>query len=308
VKVEILPDKEFDARFEADSTLDTTRLAGKVTTLKALGQLPPNVDLAKEEHDEEQGVLGFYDPRTKQIAVRGYDATPFARYVLVHELTHALQDQYFDLSRLPTSNDDVGLAVSTIYEGDAERTMSNYLSTLTPLEQDAIQREANKRDIDLYSQQFYLSVGQFPYVIGPEFVNALLANGGQGALDAASRQPPMSTAEILQPVRYLVGPKPVAVAPPPADGTVVDQGVLGEFELVFVLADAVDPGLAIAAAREWNGNHYVSWQSGGRSCIRARFATLDGGAALAEGLQAWARLQPSASVTGTNPVTVTSCA
>ena len=45
--------------------------------------------------------LAFYDPRTQDVYVRGTDTTaPATRVTLAHELTHALQDQHFDLRAL----------------------------------------------------------------------------------------------------------------------------------------------------------------------------------------------------------------
>jgi len=41
---------------------------------------------------------------TKRVEVRGADLTVGRRVTIVHELTHALQDQYFDLSRQDESD------------------------------------------------------------------------------------------------------------------------------------------------------------------------------------------------------------
>jgi len=69
------------------------------------------------------GVVGFYDPETKQLVVRGTDTTPFTRRVLAHELTHALDDQHFDLNRqqLDKADDETGFGFSALVEGNARR-------------------------------------------------------------------------------------------------------------------------------------------------------------------------------------------
>ena len=82
-------------------------------------------------------VAGFYDPDTKRmILVSGAidtgvwdDAAEFlmqrdlmGEMVLAHELTHALQDQHFDLSGQLDAlkdNDDRALALKSVAEGDA---------------------------------------------------------------------------------------------------------------------------------------------------------------------------------------------
>src|SRR5437588_512232 len=69
------------------------------------------------------GVAGFYDPTSKTLVVRGEKPTPYVRQVLVHELTHALQDQYFSINRpdLDRADDERGDGLLGLSEGDAVR-------------------------------------------------------------------------------------------------------------------------------------------------------------------------------------------
>ena len=61
------------------------------------------------------------------------------RVTLVHELTHALQDQHFDLTKLDdaveTSGED--FALTALVEGDATSVEDDYLFSLPQAEQDA---------------------------------------------------------------------------------------------------------------------------------------------------------------------------
>src|SRR5207237_2371699 len=118
--------------------------------------------------------LGFYDPVTKKLYVRGVGGTPYARYVMVHELTHALQDQRFGIN-LAGKNDDQLLGAKAVLEGDAMRTEKAYLSTRTGAEADVIEKEAYHAGDDVYAgfgdEAFY----NFQYVIGKKFVDWLLA-------------------------------------------------------------------------------------------------------------------------------------
>ena len=46
-----------------------------------------------------EGVAGYYDPRTQRMRiVEGAAPGPLADMVLAHELTHALEDQRFELA------------------------------------------------------------------------------------------------------------------------------------------------------------------------------------------------------------------
>ena len=308
VKVTILKDAPFIERLDASSSPDVTDLHAEEATLRALRLLPDDVDVAQERKRDLERVLGFYDPATKELYVKGVGTTPYARYVLVHELTHALQDQQFDLSRLRADNNDAALAARAVVEGDAQRTMRSYLSTLTVIEQDAIEREARGRQDDIYNQAYYTSFDNFPYVVGMAWNDAVRGTRGQAALDAAFRSYPQSTAEIMHPDRYLAGVGPIAVSPPPADGPIVDQGVVGEYQLVYLLARVIDDHDAFAIAQAWGGSRFVTWNSGNRSCTRVRFTMLGPGAdrVLAQALGAWAATA-DAHVEGSGPVTLTAC-
>ena len=46
------------------------------------------------------GTLAFYDPIDERVRVRGTELSVGLEVTLVHELTHALQDQHFDVERL----------------------------------------------------------------------------------------------------------------------------------------------------------------------------------------------------------------
>ena len=58
------------------------------------------------------GTLAFYDPVSERVRVRGTEMTVGLEVTLVHELTHALQDQHFDLERLYDDQLDNGAATA----------------------------------------------------------------------------------------------------------------------------------------------------------------------------------------------------
>src|SRR4029450_13203201 len=95
---------------------------------------------------QAESVLGFYVPgrrppkgRLYVRSNRGLD--PYAKIILAHELTHAVTDQRFDLTRADrlaagTGNEDELAAYSALVEGDATLLMQRYLAErLTPAEQ-----------------------------------------------------------------------------------------------------------------------------------------------------------------------------
>src|SRR5262249_28019222 len=156
-------------------------------------------------------------------------------YVLVHELTHALQDQSFDLGQLDAStrtDDETQLTVQAVIEGDAERVADDYYdrqSTSWQDQGDSAQGAGQPSDtpiVDVYKA--------LPYVFGEDFVMGLYDKGGNAAVDDAFRSPPTTSAQLLHPADWLAGTKPAPVAPdrpatPPGD--LADVGSLGQLGL-----------------------------------------------------------------------------
>jgi hypothetical protein len=313
VKAQLLSDAAFDARLQALGTgrLDIGQLAGHIATAEALGLLPTNFDATKTPDPTTAGVLGFYDPATKVLAVRGDYASVYVRKTLVHELTHALQDQHFGIGPLlSASSDDAALARRSLVEGDAHRIEENWVSTLSIQEQDLLERQARQAGDEEFPTAFDVGFDNFPYVVGSMFTQSLLDKGGQSALDGAFSRPPQSTKQIIDPSRYLAGDNPIAVSAPPADGQVIDQGTLGEFELIYVLGEVIPSNEAVVLASDWGGSRFVTWRGATGPCVRARFVTesLGGAQAMQAALQAWASSAPGRSATGINPITLTACA
>src|SRR5215475_8447282 len=102
-----------------------------------LGLLTRGVDLrANLLSFYSSKTLAFYDSRAKKVVLRegahGYSDTPVLgevdEKVIVHELTHALQDQHFSVgSKLRAlDNGDKALALRSIAEGDAVLTEYAY--------------------------------------------------------------------------------------------------------------------------------------------------------------------------------------
>src|SRR5262249_35933455 len=95
--------------------------------LKVLGLLPKDLDFEKLQLDllmEQVG--GFYDPWGKQLYVADWLPLDMQKPALAHEITHALQDQHFNLQKFVQAVHDQGdrqLARGALVEGDATGVM-----------------------------------------------------------------------------------------------------------------------------------------------------------------------------------------
>ncbi|MEY2475044.1 MAG: hypothetical protein QOG87_359 [Actinomycetota bacterium] len=315
VNVELLDDKAFVKRLRGDGEQDVQALAEAEDFFRALHLIDGDVRLgAAVDSLLSSAVAGFYDPKRKALVVRGGEPTPSVRAVLAHELTHALQDQHFDLERpaLDERTDEAPQGFTGLVEGDAVRIQVRYFESLSEAEREAFIAEESAVTRPEGIPDVLVNLLLFPYQAGPPFVNAVLAAGGQPRLDAAFAAPPETSEQLLHPEVYLRGEKAKPVPGPRADGTVFDRGVVGEFGLLLLLADALEEGAAKAAAAGWGGDRYVAWRSSGRACVRARFV-MDTGidrVELEAALRRWARRHHDVTVAGSgdSPITLTSCA
>jgi len=156
-----------------------------------------------------------------------------------------------------------------------------------------------------------VALATFPYEAGPALVAAILADGGEARVDAALREPPTTSEQVLDPAAYLGGEGAAAVTPPPADGEVIDDGAYGVLALVLTLQEAVSDEDLGAAVRGWSGDAYVAWDDAARTCVRASFAMDSATDAdeLEAALSQWAGDHGDASVSAPGgQVGVTACA
>lgn len=283
VEVVLLDDAAFRARLTQEEPADTETdepepEAG--ATLQALGLIAPGTDLDAEVDKLTGGsVAGFYDAEADELVVRGDRATPLVRAVLVHELTHALQDQHFDLHRpeLDERDDESRLGFLGLVEGDANLVEEAYRDQLSDDDLADLEREETELYGDAASgaPEVLVVLLGFPYEIGPSFVRALRDARGVRGLNAAFERPPVSSEQLLHIRSYLGGDAPVAVTPPAARGTVVvDRGVLGELGLLLLLGMGGDRDFAevFPDVDQWGGDRYVTWREGAAACTAATIA------------------------------------
>lgn len=240
--------------------------------LSALGLIPEKMDLKKVYLDLLGEQIGaFYDQHTHELFT--FSEHPLSnaqnRVIMAHELTHALQDQHFDLLKLPLEakgNDDRTLAATALVEGDATVVMNQYL--LSNLSAAAVRDSltgALTSDVrQLAAAPRYLRESLlFPYLQGQIFVAAVSARGGREAVAKAFHDLPSSTGEILHPERYLAQPREQPVVVEMAVTTAlgmepVMDNVLGEFTLEQVLELWLkDKARATRLAGAWRGDRVL---------------------------------------------------
>ena len=186
--------------------------------LRAGGLIGANVDLAQAINATQAAdTLAFYDDDTKQIYVRGDGPfTVETRVTLAHELTHVLQDQYFNLGKLQKAAADSESgssdALTALIEGDATRIEQRYLSGLSAADQQTYARleataasQAGKSTKTL--PEVVDTYFNAPYIFGPQVIRVLEAQGGNAAINAALTGATPSTRMYLDPTAVSAAPK-----------------------------------------------------------------------------------------------------
>lgn len=245
VAVVALGADEFKARVLEEFESETESLETEGALLRAGGIVPADLDIVQSQLDLlGDGVLGFYDPVSGELVVRSDSAGPLVRSVIAHELTHALDDQHFDLDRpeLAERRDGSDWAFLALVEGSAKRVEAAYLAELSPADQEQLETDQLELALEQMDSMFStpLVLAQIlmsPYDYGASFVDQLVAAGGTARLDDAFGAPPVSSEQVLDPARF-DGDAPITIEQPPADGEIIDQGVLGELFTGFLLSES----------------------------------------------------------------------
>lgn len=320
-KVELLTSADFDGLLRGD--LEEEEHSGEdfddgasLGVLRALGLIDGDVALDAVLEDRLPDILGFYDTEAKVLYARGVSPTPYVKQVLVHELTHALDDQHFDLFR-PDLDDEASPAFDALVEGSATYVEGRWYESRPAEEQEAIDEEEaggsenipadveDQPELDVF-QEFTA----FPHVVGPMFVRAMVEQGGMARLNQAFTTAPTNTEQVIHPERFLAGEEERPVTRPRADGPVVQEGRLGELGLIQILDTAMSRSLALQAAAGWGNDGYVAWSNGAQTCVRATIVmdTTRDTTEVVNALRVWARTHGAATVQGTTAVTISRCA
>jgi hypothetical protein len=158
--------------------------------------------LAVQEQNRGTSVLGYYDPRNGTIVLvsEGGNATIQGESTLAHELTHALQDQRFNISQ-PAPTRETYNAHNGLHEGDAHYTQRQY-DTKCTVEWECLTQGGSQGG---GNQSFHVGIyilNYFPYSDGPGFVSFHRNRGDWDAVNAMYDDLPASTEQVIYPEKY----------------------------------------------------------------------------------------------------------
>jgi hypothetical protein len=290
-------ERYINEKFKDDA--DRIRFERSELVQKKFGLLPRQFDL----HDflikllAEQ-VAGYYDEKTRTMNLLDWNEPEMQRPVMAHELTHALQDQSYNLEKMSKHDEEIekrGLdnldelirtdeestCRSAVLEGQAMIVLLDYVlapddKSVAKMPQvvDMMQASMDKsRGSPIFDSAPLLLQEElaFPYRQGMKFIKELLVAGGKelaytGALDRI----PRTTREIMEPSEYLAGRRVPPLLLPDLgflkkDYEPFDAGAVGELDVNILLRIYADEKVAKKLTPEWRGgSYYAAGKKGAR--------------------------------------------
>jgi len=263
---------------EMDDEKNPAERYGETKSAEAFGLIPQGFDLDSFMVDllTEQ-IAGLYDPKNREFYIADWIPLEDQRMVMAHELTHALQDQHFQIEawvKAARPNDDAELAREAVLEGSAMAAMIDYLlkgtghkvEDLPDIDPSVFAGDLSKTPKLQQAPQFLKDALTFPYFAGLTFSASLLKLAGWNGVSAVFAKPPLSTQQIMHPSLYKLGRVPAVVTIPSleklltSDWAKIDENVMGEFGWKEILKQFLDDERASPVAAAWEGDRYVLYQ------------------------------------------------
>jgi hypothetical protein len=248
-----------DALRELDQELPPEKRAQAQALLKLLRLIPADADLRKllgQAFGTEVG--GYYVPRTGKLSVVGGAGGLLREVTLAHELTHALEDQHFDLDRDGTAGliDDRSVADAAVREGTATLVMVDYVileqtgqlkvpealrqRVLSALDDAAVPKSSG---LPRYIRDSLV----FPYPAGARLVDRVQQRGGWSAVNRLyGADAPVSSEQVMHPAKRHDPPVRVRIA---GERAAQAHGNFGEFDTRELLGKR--------AAAGWGGGEFA---------------------------------------------------
>ena len=219
-------------------------------------------------------VAGYYDPKAQQFYLADWIELEGQKPVMAHELTHALQDQHFNLKRFekwPKGDSDAELAAHALIEGDATLAMTLYMAR-NPLVALAFIRSLGSQE--MASEQFKQAPRAlresllFPYEEGSAWATQLYKRGGWEMVSQAFTKLPQSSEQILHADKYFSYEPPQKITLPDFKSVLgpawklIDVDVNGEWGCFLVLDEFLNNAVeSKEASAGWGGDRFALYQT-----------------------------------------------
>jgi len=219
-------------------------------------------------------VAGYYDPKAQQFYLADWIEFEGQKPVMAHELTHALQDQHFNLKRFenwPKGDSDAELAAHALIEGDATLAMTLYMAK-NPLVALAFIRSLGGDEATEQFKQAPRALREsllFPYEEGSAWATQVYKRGGWEMVSRAFTTLPQSSEQILHADKYFSYEAPQKLALPDFKSVLgptwkrIDYDVNGEWGNYLILDQFLnDATISKRASAGWGGDRFALYETG----------------------------------------------
>lgn len=313
VKRQILSREKFQQQFAGRGSEEEQRheqelIERSEIVMKKFGLLPPAFTLKGYAATEApKSLAAFYRFNDKTMYLLDWIPLASQKRIMAHELTHALQDQNFNLTNFMkrrrgasqadaptmslTGTDDserMG-AYRAVVEGQATLVECEYMldqsgmaPDLGPRFMDYLRNQMENREKPVYIHNAPRVLQEsiaFPYREGAIFeMEVLHKTGRKAAFAGVFARPPISTHEILQPDAYLAQKRAPEFAIPDLKLVLgsafepYDSGSMGEFDVQVMAEEFGRENDLYSVVPFWNGGGYVAVKKAG---LKGEITTAD---------------------------------
>lgn len=216
--------------------------------------------------------LGYYDPATDRIYVpiTGGD-TPELRATIVHELVHALDDQYVDLEEMLGADAEPSTEQSAINRMVIEGRATSIERAWRAENDVPVEIEDLPAALDDVPPAILIDLS-LPYELGSMYIDAV---GGAAESWDLLENPPATSDALLSPAPG----EPKAAPSPDANGSELERWDVGAYEVLTLLLgndlnpDPTTTATAFIAAGGWAGGEAVLSGDEADSCLNVSLVT-----------------------------------
>jgi hypothetical protein len=263
---------------QMDDEKDAKERYASMRSAEAFGLIPKGFDLENflVELLTEQ-IAGLYDPKAHEFYIADWIAPEDQRMVMSHELTHALEDQHFQIEpwvKAARPNDDAEMARESVLEGSAMAAMLDYmlrdkglkLRDLPDIDPGLFMGDLSQTPMLKKAPPFIKDSLMFPYFSGLTFSMTVLKTGGWDGFASVFAKPPANTQQIMHPEFYRAGKAaPVMKLELPEDfpgksWELLEENYMGEFGWKEILKQFLDEERAKTLAASWDGDIYATYE------------------------------------------------
>ena len=252
------------------------QIVNQQAAFKVLGMVPDTFHLADFfVRVLTEQIVGYYDAKTKVLYVVKDAPEETIGITVMHELVHALQDQYMNLDSLEhiSGDDDRAAAVQAVIEGQATYEQvyimaggTGNVAVQLPGGWETMRntiREAQRTQPVFSSAPMVIQETLlFPYINGADFIRRYKSrHKAQLPIDTF----PVSTKQLMHDSAYFGRHKDVpSVVTLPPIANVVDTNNLGEFGArLFLYQHTRNEDESIRASNGWDGDRYALVKTAG---------------------------------------------